>query len=46
MQALSESASQILDGFADGNLSAGTPAFLFLDFLQVAVDRAFRAGIA
>ena len=46
MQAFGKPGSQILDGFTDRDLGTGTAAFLFFDLLQIAVNRAFRAGVA
>jgi len=45
MQALRQPGRQILDGFADRDLSAGIATFLFLDFLEVTMNRGFRASI-
>ena len=39
-----QAAHQVLDRLADGNAGAGGPTFLFLNLLQVAMDRALGAG--
>ena len=39
-----QAAHQVLDRLADGHPAAGGPAFLFLDLLQVTVDRGFGAA--
>jgi hypothetical protein len=46
VQTLGKSSDQVLNGLADSDATAEAGAFLFFQFLEIAVDGGLRAGIA